>query len=96
MKSIETIFINRYRKEEMISFLEQHPNQFNKAIKISLSKDEKKAWRAAWLIGHCMLDNDERLQPYIRQIIISLKNKKDGHQRELLKVLEKMVIGRVF
>ena len=40
-----------------------------------------------------MLINDKRVIPYIDLIIENLANKKDGHQRELIKILEKMEIS---
>ena len=37
-----------------------------------------------------MLINDKRVIPYIDLIVKNLADKKDGHQRELIKILEKM------
>lgn len=37
-----------------------------------------------------MEDNDPRISPYILKIIECLHQKKDGHQRELLKILYRM------
>jgi hypothetical protein len=37
-----------------------------------------------------MEDNDKRIKKYIKPILTSIKSKKDGHQRELLKILYRM------
>ena len=53
-------------------------------------KDNNNAWRIAWEIGHKITKNDKCIIPHIDAIIAALNCKKDGHQRELLKILEKM------
>ena len=53
-------------------------------------KDNNNAWRIAWKINHEMKMNDKRVSPYIDDIIKCIELKNDGHQRELLKILEKM------
>jgi hypothetical protein len=34
-----------------------------------------------------MEENDKRIQKYIKSIVDNLKTKKDGHQRELARIL---------
>ena len=85
----------------MNSFLEKHPHQFGKVIDAALINQEPQGWRAAWLLVHGMKKNDERVKGKINAMIKGLTGKKDGHQRELLKVLEKMELnedqeGRLF
>jgi hypothetical protein len=91
--SLENTLVTRFNKEELFSFINEHPAQFDKALKISLTDAQPQAWRAAWVLGHSMSKNDLRIKPHIPKIIKGLKTKKDGHQRELLKILEKMNIS---
>ncbi len=86
---LEHVLMSFY-KEGMISFLDSHPECFNEAIELAISDKQPYSWRAAWLLSSCMDENDKRVQPYIKRIIESLTSKKDGHQRELLKILMMM------
>ncbi len=87
--ALEHKLINSY-KDEMISFLDTHPEYFEEAIKLALSDKQPYSWRAAWLLWSCMEENDQRIQSYIKDIVNSIKTKNDGHQRELLKILLQM------
>ena len=89
--ALEEKLITSY-KEEMISFLNDHPEYFDEAIQLAISDKQPFSWRAAFLLWSCMKENDKRVQRYIKQIVDSIKTKKDGHQRELLKILSKMEI----
>ena len=88
---LEEKLISSY-KEEMISFLKSHPEHFDEAIKLAISDKQPYAWRSAFLLTSCMEENDKRIQKYIKSIVDILKTKKDGHQRELIKILYKMDI----
>ena len=74
----------------MISFMEIHPEAFEEAMELALADKQPYSWRAAWLLWSCMEENDQRIQKYIGKIIDALQTKKDGHQRELLKILLQM------
>ena len=89
-KSLENILSDRLRKNELVSFIKKHPELFNQVIEASLGNEQPVAWRSAWLIFHYMKSNDERLRPHINSILSALPGKCDGHQRELLKILNRM------
>lgn len=86
LTALEEILISSF-KEGMIAFLNTHPEYFDEAVKLAIDDKPMFSWRAAWLLWSCMEDNDPRIKPYVKKIISSLENKKDGHQRELLKIL---------
>ena len=77
-------------KNEMIAFMDTHPEYFEEAIQLAISDKQPYSWRAAYLLWGCMKENDQRIRKCIRKIIDALKSKNDGHQRELLKILLKM------
>ena len=77
-------------KEEMVAFLKSQPEYFNEALELAISDDQPFAWRSAFYLGSCMDDNDARVKKYIKPILACIKSKKDGHQRELLKILNRM------
>jgi len=80
-------------KEEMVAFLTSQPKHFNEAIELAISDDQPFAWRSAFYLSSCMEDNDARVKKYIKPILASIKTKKDGHQRELLKILDRMKLN---
>ena len=88
-------------KEQMIEFLKTHPEQFGEALEMAVGDEQPYCWRSAWLLWSCMEGNDKRIQAYIDKFLEVMPNKKDGHQRELLKILSMMELdenqeGRLF
>ena len=93
--TLENKLLNSY-KDEMISYMDNHPEFFNEAIELAISDKQPYAWRSAWLLWSCMEENDKRIQKYIEKIVDSLETKEDGHQRELLKILFNMEVGEEY
>ena len=73
----------------MLEFLRSNPKYFDDLISFCISHREPHCWRSAWLIGHLSTKNDKRITPYVGSMIEMLDKTKDGHQRELLKILNK-------
>ena len=86
---LEKILVSSY-KEEMIVFLKTHPECFDEAIKLALSDNQPFAWRSAFVLFDYIDENDTRIKKHINTIIKCINDKKDGHQRELLKIQYKM------
>jgi hypothetical protein len=90
MYSIETAFektlISCY-KNEMISFMNSHPEVFDEAVELAVSDKQPYSWRAAFVLWSVIGENDKRIQKHIKKIVNTVKEKSDGHQRELLKIL---------
>lgn len=78
------------RKEALSSYMASHPDDFQNILSIALADDISFAWRAAWLISSHTKKNDERIAPHIKSIINAIPGKKDGHQRELLRIIMRM------
>ncbi len=83
-------------KDELISFLKANPEFFDEAIQLAISDKQPYSWRAAFLLWGCMDENDRRVRKHISAIVNSINGKKDGHQRELLKILSKMKIDEKY
>ena len=79
-----------FNKQEMMAWLAAHPESFTEAIHLAMADKQPYSWRAAWLLWSCMEGNDPRIRPFITGIIDCLDIKRDGHQRELLKILYRM------
>jgi hypothetical protein len=87
--AFEHILTNAY-KDEMIAYLNSHPEDFEEAITLAISDKQPYGWRSAWLLWSCMEENDRRIKGYVKKIIYTISTKGDGHQRELLKILQLM------
>jgi hypothetical protein len=74
-------------KDGMVTFLNKHPEYFEEAIQLAITDKQPYSWRSAWLLWSVMTKNDSRFDKYITSILESIKDKQDGHQRELLKIL---------
>jgi len=76
-----------------VGYMADHPEDFDQLIQLAFSSNKPYCWRAAWLLWDCMEDNDSRIIPYTDRMVDALPDLKDGHFRELLKVLLKMDLG---
>ena len=83
-------------KDEMVAFLKKHPEYFEEAIQLAISDKQPYSWRSAWLLWSVMTKNDSRFDNYIPAILQSIKDKQDGHQRELLKILYLLEIDEAY
>ena len=83
-------------KDEMISFMENHPEAFDEAIELAVCDKQPYSWRAAFVLLSVIQDNDKRIQKHIKRIVKAVKGKSDGHQRELLKILLMMELDEKY
>ena len=77
----------RFKKEDMIEYLLSHKELYEYAIELAISDKKTYSWRAAWLLWSCLEQDNKLLYDAQYRIIIAIPSKKDGHQRELLKLL---------
>ena len=83
------IILRSPSKEGMVEYLSNHPEDFPAAVEIALGDTHPLSWRAAWaLVGVCK-ERELRLSPFIPVLLDALPTKKEGHRRELLKLLMK-------
>ncbi|WP_157366686.1 hypothetical protein [Aquimarina agarilytica] len=95
--SIDYIFNHFNKNDQMIAYIHEHPQLYAELITASLSLSHKQAWRCAMLLGHMMKKNDVSLLKYVDRYIECLSKIKnhDGHQRQLLIILDKMRLNEV-
>jgi len=93
--TLEHILINSY-KADIISYLENHPENFEEAIKLAISDKQPYSWRAAWLLWSSMDKDDHRVKKYIKEIINTITTKNDNQKRELLIILQKLEIDEEY
>ena len=88
---LKWILVNSY-KSEIITFLEDHPEYFNEMVELAIADQKPYSWRAAWALWSCMQPDDRRLKPYINQLIRVIPERNENHKREVMKILEQMMI----
>ncbi len=77
-------------KEDLLAFINKDEVNYNQALELCLINNQPYSWRMAWIFCHATKKNDARLKGRLLEIIKAIPNKKDGQQRELLKVVMKM------
>ena len=87
---LKDILNGHLQKDPIVSLLKENPVVFDEAIQLAQQSDERTAWRAAWVLFHAMEDHDPRIHPHLLAFISALRGKRDGHQRELLKIIERL------
>lgn len=90
--SLEYILTHAH-KDEMIVWVGENPESIEEMIALAIQDKQPYSWRAAWLLWSCIDTNDLRLRKYISSILKAIPNKKEGHQRELVKILMKMKLS---
>lgn len=93
--NLEHILINSY-KTSMISYMDAHPEDFEELITLSVSDKKPYSWRAAWLLWSCMKENDQQIQPNIKNMIETISARNEDQQRELCIILQKMELPREY
>ena len=88
--SLKDLLNGHLQKDPIVSLLRENSAVFDEAIQLALQSDERTAWRAAWVLFHAMEDYDPHLQPHLKAFVSALHGKRDGHQRELLKIIERL------
>ncbi len=92
--SLDYIFDNFRKKEAMIAYVKANPNLFPTLLAASLNNDYTHAWRCTLLLGHIITKNDKRVlrvaDDYINNLL-ALNH--DGHQRQVLIILDKITLG---
>lgn len=93
--TLEHKLLSSYKKE-MISFMNDHPEYFEEAVELAVSDKQPYSWRAAYVLWSVIDKNDKRVQKHIKKIVSAIKNKNDGHQRELIKILLMMELNEKY
>ncbi len=97
----EILSPSHLNKQKVIIFFEENPEQKKHAIDLMTSNQEPQNWRAAWMIGYFVSKKDSSLVFDVDLILTVLPFRKDGHQRELLKIIMQLSLsdeqeGRLF
>ncbi|MFT7035832.1 MAG: hypothetical protein ACJA2S_004356 [Cyclobacteriaceae bacterium] len=89
MSELEIMFSSRISIEAMVKVVNSSAENFNETIQLACTNKTPQSWRAAWILGHCTKKNDQRISDFLNVLITTVDKKKDGHQRELIKLIIK-------
>ena len=70
-----------------------YKKNFNFLIKHMLEDVKPTSWRTTWVVNHLMEKDDKITKKKLSTIIKSIKDKTEGHQRELIKIVRKMKLN---
>ncbi len=90
---IHDILEERLHKDALLKKIKNDDVYIQEIIVLAYGDEEPQSWRSAWILNHLMKKNDKRISPHLNEYLREIKTKKDGHQRELLKILEKMELS---
>lgn len=85
---LKASLLGRFDKTEMVAVVNSEPAAFAHILSWALEAPPPLGWRAAWVLFHAMDKADKRLQPHVPALTAAIAGKADGHQRELLRILE--------
>jgi len=80
-------------KKPLLDRLRNDPTEVRKAVELALSDKHPQGWRAAWILKDIIKDEDPRLAPHLSRIIKVLADRQDGHQRELIHLVDKFTLS---
>jgi hypothetical protein len=92
VENIEYLLVNKFSKDELLSFIKKNPDQFINVYNIAKTNNQPQAWRATWLLNQIIVKDDKRLKNETSSILKLIPNCNEGHQREWLRVLEKIKV----
>jgi len=81
------------KREALMTYLLENANLADACIVWAVESTDAKGWRAAWLLYHYTKKRQAFLQPHIQAFLDAIPLKKEGHQRELLKLLEPLKLN---
>ncbi len=90
MPSLTETLGKRLSKTELVERFQKEASLFGEALALATTDLKPQAWRATWLLRHAMRGQDARIQEKTDLILSVLPHREEGHQRELLKLIEGM------
>lgn len=87
----ENLIKGRFDREPIIAYLKENKAARDHFLEIILLQNEY-AWRAAWLLKDAV-NTEDNYENFIEQAIALIPHLSDGHQREILKLFEKVTLN---
>jgi hypothetical protein len=84
-----------HHKPEIIGYVQQQPEVFDQLVALALDEHQPQAWRAAWVLFTLVEQKSPIPVDFIEKAISKLPLLPDGHQRELLKLINLLVVPEV-
>jgi hypothetical protein len=88
--NVQKLLESRFDKKSVVERINSDETFFREVLQLALKNKQPAGWRSAWLLKHSLGRNDARIRKKVNNIIEAIPKVEDGHQRELMLVLEKM------
>ncbi|MFT7298259.1 MAG: hypothetical protein ACI81S_001479 [Sphingobacteriales bacterium] len=89
LSEFKTLLNSRKEKAEIMGVVKSSPELFDLLVEFSTTLEQPYSWRAAWILGHIIEENDPRLAPLLPRFIDFLKVARTGHLRQTIIILQK-------
>lgn len=86
---IDQLLSTTFDKQAVVQRLKENPEEVDIAMTLMHGTEQPQAWRAAWALKEVLANNDPRLLAKLDDLLQVLGNRPDGHQRELLHLIER-------
>jgi hypothetical protein len=86
LTALEQATNTRIPMPELVKIINTDKSSFEECIRLAIADKDPTSWRAAWGLSHSTKKEDSRIIPFIDKILSVIPQKKDGHQRELIKL----------
>lgn len=90
MESIETVLASRFNKEKFLNAILSNHDKMDETFELALGNNQPVSWRAAWVLNHALSKGNPIIKLHEAKILETLPHREAGHQRELMKLLEKI------
>lgn len=90
-EGVKNIFTHFFDKSDLVQRLKSNPDEIAPALEIALGNHQPESWRACWVLKDVLNNEDPHLKQQFNLILDVIPNRPDGHQRELLHLLEKVM-----
>ncbi len=77
-------------KKEIVHYLKSNQHDIEEALGLAIGNDQPFSWRAAWVLGDVVEENDPRIKNHVKRIIGAISTSRDGQQRDLLRIVSFM------
>ena len=75
-------------RNQLVHKLKEQPEATSQIIPIAFGIEQPEAWRATWVLKEIVKKDHSILTSHIDRLLQVIPNRPDGHQRELLQLLE--------
>lgn len=82
--------LTHLKKEELVLYVDRHPESIQELIALSLEDKPPYSWRAAWLLESCLEQGDQKIEAHSSDFVKVLPLVSEQQQRCLLRLIQQL------